>query len=197
MESDNELILVFSPSRLFLPAGVQHHRSYSSKVGASCGCHQPGTYSEWLHRCLMARSKVYTLACPGMCDVALLSVSCTRGHQCVTGAAMYLWCPGWLSWQSHGCSGSCWCRWDGWERWWKLHFLALHPAALLALPPRLCKPIRRKTSSLHLSHPMPRAASAGSLFILVPVSAVKKSSLAVSHWCVLIICFLPVFLSFG
>lgn len=32
METDNKLILVFSPSRLFLPAGVQHHRSYSAKV---------------------------------------------------------------------------------------------------------------------------------------------------------------------
>lgn len=32
MDTDNKLILVFSPSRLFLPAGVQHHRSYSAKV---------------------------------------------------------------------------------------------------------------------------------------------------------------------
>lgn len=61
----------------------------------------------------------------------------------VAGVGMYMWCLGWLSWQSRGCSGGCWCRWDGWERWWELHFLALHPASLLALPPGLCKPSRR------------------------------------------------------
>lgn len=32
METDNKLILIFSPSRLLLPAGVQHHRFYSAKV---------------------------------------------------------------------------------------------------------------------------------------------------------------------
>lgn len=32
MDTDNKLLLVFSPPRLFLLAGVQHHRSYSAKV---------------------------------------------------------------------------------------------------------------------------------------------------------------------
>lgn len=109
--------------------------------------------------------------------MALLSASCTRGPQASHRRGSVPVLPGvaelaevWLQWGllvSMGWAGEVVGN----------ALLAVLPAALLALPPR--------------------ADSAGSLFILVSASTVEKPPLAVSHWCILILCFPPVFLSFG
>lgn len=86
-----------------------------------------------------------------------------EGPRQVVDGGVYMWCPGQLSWQSWVQSGGCCCSGDGGVRRWELHLLALPPAVLLALPPGLCEPSRSSASSSHLSQPMTRAASAGSL----------------------------------
>lgn len=113
------------------------------------------------------------MACPCIDHVVPLSVSALEDR--VADEGVYMW-----SQQSRAQSGGCCFIGDRGERRWELHLLALPPAALLALPPDLCEPSRSSDSSLRLSHPMTRAASTCSLFILVSACAVEKTPLAVS-----------------
>lgn len=102
-------------------------------------------------------------------------------RQVIDGGA-YTWCQGQLSWQSRGCRAGVLLL----ERGRRGEVVGTAPPGIApscsSRPPKtgLCEPSGSTASSSHLSYPMTRAASAGSLFILVSACAAEKPLLAAS-----------------